>query len=140
MTDTLLSKKFAKLNNQCGFGKSDTGQVFFHSHAVGRKYFATTLTNNVGLQYMTIKFFRGDALGNTDTPYFKANPDFLKEQYMLCIEELSINEYHVEHLQSDEKKELIALKEKKWKKRIKIQSNWKIELKNWKLILKQRKF
>ena len=111
LTETLLAKYFQKLNSKCRFGTTKRGQVFFKSHAVGRKYFATTLTNKVGLQYMTIQFYLGRSLGKTDTPYFKADPDFLKEQYMLCIEELSINEFHVETLQSDEKKELIALKD-----------------------------
>ena len=111
LTDTLLAKYFQYLNNKCGFGTLDNGQVKFRSHAVGRKYFATTIQNKVGLQQITIDFMSGRSIGKTSSAYFKADPETLKEQYMLCIEELSINDYKVETLQSDEKKELIALKE-----------------------------
>jgi len=52
----------------------------------------------------------GRSRGKTSSAYFKADPETLKEQYMSCIEELSIYDYHVEILQSEEKKELIRVK------------------------------
>lgn len=111
LRDNVIARYFQTLNKKCGFGKTNR-QVKFRSHAVGRKYFATTLINKVGLQQITIDFFLGHSLGKTSTAYFKADPESLKEQYLTCIEDLSIEKIKVQvhDIDSEDKKELKDLR------------------------------
>jgi integrase len=104
ISDGGLDKYFHMLNNKCGFGKPNL-QSKFRSHAVGRKWFATTL-NDVGIPQITIDFFLGHSLGAVTGAYIKPNVETLKDQYLKCIESLSIQDVEVKTIESLEYKEL----------------------------------
>jgi hypothetical protein len=86
-------------------------QSKFRSHAVGRKYFATTL-NDVGIPQITIDFFLGHSLGPVTGAYIKPKVETLKEHYLKCIEALSINDYEVHIVETKEFKEIKSLRNK----------------------------
>ena len=83
-------------------------QSKFRSHAVGRKYFATTL-NDVGMPQLTIDFFLGHSLGLVTGAYIKPKVETLKNHYLKCIEALSINDYQIHIVESKEFKLLNEL-------------------------------
>jgi len=105
-----LSQYFKKLNDKCGFGEPDR-QVKFRSHAVGRKYFATTL-NDVGIPQLTIDFFLGHSIDDTTEAYIKPKVETLKNHYLKCIKSLSIEDVEVRVLESEDKKRLNELENK----------------------------
>ena len=88
ISDEGFGKYFNQLNDKCGFGKPNS-QAKFRSHAVGRKWFATTL-NDVGIPQITIDFFLGHSLGAVTGAYIKPNVETLKDHYFKCINALSI--------------------------------------------------
>jgi len=104
ISDGGFDKYFHMLNDKCGFGKPNL-QSKFRSHAVGRKWFATTL-NDVGIPQITIDFFLGHSLGAVTGAYIKPNVETLKDHYLKCIEALSIQDVEVKTIESLEYKEL----------------------------------
>lgn len=110
--DKGLFQYLKRLNEKCGFGKPDR-QIKFRSHAVGRKYFTNVLYHN-GLPQLTIDWFLAHSIDKTTSAYFKTNINKLKEQYITCIEDLSIMDIEVKTIESQEfievKKQLSELK------------------------------
>ena len=102
-----LAKYFKKINELCKFGTPNL-QIKFRSHAVGRKYFATTL-NKIGIPQLTIDFFLGHSLGQVTEAYIKPDVETLKNHYLKCIDALSIEDTEVRVLESEDKKLLNEL-------------------------------
>lgn len=104
-----FSTYFKRLNDVCGFGQVNRTSKF-HSHAL-RKYFATTLINK-DIKQWSIDAMLGHAIKNRTTgAYFKPDPSHIKNDYLKIVEDLSIiEEFDIKHLQTDEYKELQALK------------------------------
>lgn len=100
---------FRRLNDVCGFGQVNRTSKF-HSHAL-RKYFASTLINK-DIKQWSIDAMLGHAIKNRTTgAYFKPDPAHIKNDYLKIVEDLSIIEdFDVKHLETDEYKELQALK------------------------------
>jgi hypothetical protein len=96
------------LNKKCKF-PSPNGQVLFRSHAVGRKYFATCLYRN-SIPQLSIEWFLGHRIDSTTSDYYKQDVQKLKEQYITCIEDLSIESTEIHTLESKEFKELKSLR------------------------------
>ena len=90
---------FWNLNKKCGFGQTDR-IIFFHSHAL-RKYFATTLFKNK-IPQIVVDWLLGHKIDNTSEAYFKADTKALKEQYITCIPDLSIEDTEVHTYESPE--------------------------------------
>lgn len=102
-----LFRYFTRLNNQCGFGKPYR-QSYLRSHAL-RKLFATTLYSK-NIQQTYVDFFLGHRINSVTESYFKSNPKSLKEQYIGCIEDLSIQDTEVHTIESKEYKEIKSLR------------------------------
>jgi len=98
-----LSRYFYRLNNLCGFGKPYR-QSYLRSHSL-RKLFATTLYCK-NIQQTYVDFFLGHKINSVTESYFKSNSTSLKEQYINCIEDLSIEDVEVHTLQSPEFKKV----------------------------------
>ena len=100
---------FRRLNNVCGFGQVNR-TTKFHSHAL-RKYFASTLINK-DIKQWSIDAMLGHSIKNRTTgAYFKPDPSHIKNDYLKIVKDLSIiEEFDIKHLQTDEYKELQALK------------------------------
>jgi integrase len=73
-----FAKHFQTINERC-VGIPNL-QSKFRSHAVGRKYFATTL-NDVGIPQLTIDFFLSHSLGPVTGAYIKPTVETLKNHY-----------------------------------------------------------
>jgi len=84
-----LNKHFSRLNDKLGWGWKGTRR-FFHPHAL-RKFFATELLKS-DLDSMTIDFLSGRRISKTHEAYFKADPQKLKQKYMMFMNNLMINE------------------------------------------------
>jgi hypothetical protein len=97
------------LNEKCGF-KKPYRQSYFRSHAL-RKLFATTLYTK-GLPQLSIDWFLGHKINSVTESYFKTDIKSLKEQYISCIEDLSIEDTEVRVLESSDAKLLSELQVK----------------------------
>jgi len=95
---------FVFLNNKCDFGMVGS-HIKLHSHSF-RKIFATTLMNQ-GLQQITISRLLGHTIDEIQEAYIKQDDNFLKEQYTLCIAELSLRDTQVHHVTTEDKQRLI---------------------------------
>jgi integrase len=109
LTYGTLNMKFARMNDELGYGKIGTNR-FFHSHTL-RKLFATTLYKKK-LQQLTVDWFLGHKIDPITEAYFKSDIDSLKEQYISCIKDLSVEEIEIKTLQSPEYHELKVQYEK----------------------------
>ncbi|MBZ2165405.1 tyrosine-type recombinase/integrase [Methanobacterium spitsbergense] len=109
---------FNYLNKKCGLGKPYK-QNKLRSHAL-RKYFGTTL-GRVGLQQLTIDRLMAHKVDAVTDAYIKPDITSLKEQYMQCVEELSIENVKVKvyEVDSKDKKRLDSL-EKKYEELLKL--------------------
>ena len=103
-----LFKHLERLNDKCEFGKPHR-QIKMRSHAIGRKYFTNVLYHN-GLQQLSIDFFLAHSIDKTTSAYFKNDIESLKNLYITCIKDLSIESTEVHSLESKEYKELKALR------------------------------
>jgi len=83
-------------------------QSFLRSHSL-RKYFATTLYKK-GIPQLSIDFLLAHKIDAVTSAYFKADIESLKNQYITCIEELSIEDYEVHVLETSEYKEIKSLR------------------------------
>ena len=101
-----FQKYFQYLNNKCGFGKSDTGVAFFHSHAL-RKLFSTKLYSK-GLQQLTIDWLMSHHVDKVTESYFKNDISSIKKLYIDCVEALSIEAIDLQTIQSPD---VIEIKE-----------------------------
>jgi site-specific recombinase XerD len=78
---------FARLNDELKYGTVGR-QRFFHSHVL-RTLFATTLYKNK-IPQLTVNWLLGHQMNAITEAYFKPDIDALKEQYITCIDDLSI--------------------------------------------------
>ena len=99
-----LFKHLERINDKCEFGKPHR-QIKIRSHAIGRKYFTNVLYHN-GLQQLSIDFFLAHNIDKTTSAYFKNDIESLKNQYITCIDDLSIENTEVRVLESEDKKRL----------------------------------
>ena len=90
---------FHRLNINCGFGKPNR-QSFLRSHSL-RKYFATTLYKK-GIPQLSIDFLLAHKIDSVTAAYFKADMESLKNQYLTCIEDLSVEDTKVKTYKSPE--------------------------------------
>ena len=106
LTYGTLNMKFARINDELEYGKIGTNR-FFHSHTL-RKLFATTLYKKK-LQQLTVDWFLGHKIDPITEAYFKSDIDSLREQYISCIKDLSIEEIEVRRLETEDIKMLKEL-------------------------------
>jgi integrase len=99
LTPETIFKYFHRLNLNCGFGMPNR-QSFLRSHSL-RKYFATTLYKK-GIPQLSIDFLLAHKIDNDTSAYFKADIESLKNQYITCIEGLSIESTKTVTLKSPE--------------------------------------
>jgi len=98
---------FNRLNKTCGYG--NTGKFgFFHSHVL-RKYYASTLYK-LKIPELVVHWMLGHRVDPVTEAYFKSDLDFLKNQYIDCIPELSMEQTEILKMETDEYKELQGLK------------------------------
>jgi len=107
LTPETIFKYFHRLNLNCKFGMPNR-QSFLRSHSL-RKYFATTLYKK-GIPQLSIDFLLAHKIDAVTSAYFKADIESLKNQYITCIEELSIEDYEVHVLETSEYKEIKSLR------------------------------
>jgi DNA-directed RNA polymerase beta' subunit len=107
LTYGTLNMKFARINDELGYGRVGRNR-FFHSHTL-RKLFATTLYKQK-LQQLTVDWFLGHKIDPITEAYFKSDIDTLKDQYLTCIKDLSIEAVEIRHLETEDIKKLEALK------------------------------
>ena len=106
---------FQRLNNRCNFGKPDL-QSFFRSHSL-RKYFATTISEHI--PKLKVDRMLGHKVDRITDSYFKTNLPELKEAYVKAIPFISIGDFEVQVLESEDKKRLDEL-EKKYEELLKM--------------------
>lgn len=82
-----LSRKFIKINNQLGLGKSGTYNRY-RSHNL-RKFHASSLRNS-GMLMEDINSIQGKSKTPTDEAYYFENPDVLKQRYVKHMNALII--------------------------------------------------
>jgi integrase len=111
-----FSNYFNYLNSKCGFGKTHR-QIYFRSHNL-RKLFATTLYKKK-LPELVVHWLLGHRIDAVTEAYFKADINSLREQYITCISDLSIEDTETRVLESQDKKRLDEL-EIKYDKLLKI--------------------
>jgi integrase len=104
-----ITQYFQRINRKCEF-KSRGPLGFFRSHKL-RKFFATTLYRKE-LQQLTIDWLLSHRIDAVTNSYFKLHVESLKEQYITCIEDLSIEDTEVRVLESEDKKLLKELQRK----------------------------
>ena len=98
---------FARLNDEFELGKFGR-QRFFHSHVL-RKIF-TNILHKQKISKLRIDWYLGHRINPVDEAYFKADLDDLKNEYIKCISDLSIEDTETRILESKEFKELQSLK------------------------------
>jgi integrase len=107
---------FSRLNDELKYGTVGR-QRFFHSHVL-RAIFASTLYKNK-LPELVVHWLLGHRINPVTEAYFKADINSLREQYITCIPELSIEDTEIRVLDSEDKKRLDEL-EVKYDKLLKI--------------------
>ena len=98
---------FARLNDELKYGTVGR-QRFFHSHVL-RSLFASTLYKNK-LPELVVHWLLGHQINPVTEAYFKADIESLKNQYITCIKDLSIEDTEVHSLETKEYKELKSLR------------------------------
>lgn len=98
---------FTRLNKKCKFGKFDR-QIFFRAHSL-RSLFTNMLHRNK-ITKLRIDWYLGHKIKPVDEAYFKADLDDLKNEYMTCIEDLSVEKTEVHVFLNEDKKKLEDLK------------------------------
>lgn len=96
-----VTQYFQRINRKCEF-KSRGPLGFFRSHKL-RKYFATTLYRKE-LQQLTIDWLLSHRIDSVTNSYFKLHVESLKEQYIGCISDLSIEDTETKTYESPEYK------------------------------------
>lgn len=104
MSGHVLSTYFRRINDKAGFEKLKHS-VFFHTHAL-RKFFGTTL-HKKGIQRLNYDFMMGHKIDQIAEAYIKPNVDSLKREYMLCLEDLSIESVKFRRIASEEVKNIV---------------------------------
>ena len=104
-----VTQYFQRINRKCEF-KSTGPLNFFRSHKL-RKYFATTLYKKE-LQQLTIDWLLSHKIDSVTNSYFKLHVESLKEQYISCIPNLSIEDTEIHVLQDEGTKRLNELEDK----------------------------
>ncbi len=94
-----FGNQFNIINYRAGFGKVDR-QIFFRSHNL-RKYFTNVLHKNK-VTKERIDWMLGHQIDSTSDSYFKSDITDLKEEYIRCIPDLSIEETEVKSYKSHE--------------------------------------
>ena len=130
-----LFKHLERINDKCEFGKPHR-QIKIRSHAIGRKYFTNVLYHN-GLQQLSIDFFLAHTIDKTTSAYFKNDIESLKNQYITCIDDLSIEDTEVRILESEDKKLLNELQAKNVEKDLELEDTKK-RLKRLELYMEQK--
>lgn len=130
-----LFKHLERINDKCEFGKPHR-QIKIRSHAIGRKYFTNVLYHN-GLQQLSIDFFLAHTIDKTTSAYFKNDIESLKNQYITCIDNLSIEDTEVRILESEDKKLLNELQAKNVEKDLELEDTKK-RLKRLELYMEQK--
>ena len=119
MLSRSLATYFERLNDKCGFGRTETHR-FFHSHGL-RKFFATTM-HSEGVSELMIDFWEGRTVKGTHSAYFNPSPEQLKRRYLNalnCVTIMSDVSYH--DISSEEKQELERLREMESERDLKLQ-------------------
>jgi len=96
-------KYFKDLNDLCGFGKIDK-QIKFRSHSL-RKFFTTTLYHKQ-LNKLTIDWLLAHKIDSVTDSYFKSDIKSLRNEYIKCLPDLSIEKTEARIVESDEYKKL----------------------------------
>ncbi|NMO09508.1 tyrosine-type recombinase/integrase [Methanobacterium subterraneum] len=104
MSGHVLATYFRRINDKSGFEKLKHS-VFFHTHAL-RKFFGTTL-HKKGIQRLNYDFMMGHKIDQIAEAYIKPNVDSLKREYMICIEDLSIESVKFRRIESGEIKTIV---------------------------------
>lgn len=104
MSGHVISTYFRRINEKAGFEKLKHS-VFFHTHAL-RKFFGTTL-HKKGIQRLNYDFMMGHKIDQIAEAYIKPNVDSLKREYMLCLEDLSIESVKFRRIESEEVKNIV---------------------------------
>jgi integrase len=97
---------FARLNDELDLGKFGR-QRFFHSHVL-RKIF-TNILHKQKISKLRIDWYLGHRINDVDEAYFKADLQDLKNEYIKCIPDLSIENIETHILESPEYQELKKL-------------------------------
>jgi len=97
---------FARLNDELDLGKFGR-QRFFHSHVL-RKIF-TNILHKQKISKLRIDWYLGHRINDVDEAYFKADIGDLKNEYIQCIPDLSIENIETHILESPEYQELKKL-------------------------------
>lgn len=102
MTDQTLGNKLIAINDELNLGKSGAYRKL-RPHML-RKFHASTLLNTKKFTVDEVDYLQGRSKDRIHTAYFKHDPQVLKQQYINCIEALSIvdsEHYDLYHLQKE---------------------------------------
>jgi len=104
MSGHVISTYFRRINDKAGFEKLKHS-VFFHTHAL-RKFFGTTL-HKKGIQRLNYDFMMGHKIDQIAEAYIKPNVDSLKREYIICLDDLSIESVKFRRIESEEVKNIV---------------------------------
>ena len=102
MTDQTLGNKLIAINDELHLGKSGAYRKL-RPHML-RKFHASTLLNTKKFTVDEVDYLQGRSKDRIHTAYFKHDPKVLKEQYIDCIEALTIVDseyYDLYHLRKE---------------------------------------
>ena len=102
MTDQTLANKLIAINDELNLGKSGAYRKL-RPHML-RKFHASTLLNTKKFTVDEVDYLQGRSKDKIHTAYFKHDPKVLKEQYIDCIEALTIVDseyYDLYHLRKE---------------------------------------
>jgi len=105
-----LGKYYTRLNEKAGFGTVN-GVAFFRSHIL-RKIFASTL-EKYKMPYLMTRRIMGHKIDKTTSAYFKADPQTIKEEYILILDHLTTNQVKIKNVPSERLDQVIKDSESK---------------------------
>ena len=104
MTKTAVTSTFTKIGKRAGFKAEKGAYKFFRSHGM-RKYFISTIINNIG-DHILADYLAGHKIDDVKRAYWRADPEKLKGRYLEALPYLSIDEIRVRDIKSKEYMEL----------------------------------
>lgn len=101
LTKQGIASNFNRIGKKAGFNVNEKGEYgFWRSHGM-RKYFISTIINNVG-DHILADYLVGHKISPIKRAYWKADPEKLKRKYLDVLPYLSIDEIRVKDVKSEE--------------------------------------
>ena len=100
LTKGAVAEVFIKLGQRAGFKHEFGSYRSWRSHGL-RKYFISTIINSLG-DHILADYLAGHKIDNMKRRYWFADPNILKEKYLVALPFLSLEDTEVHSIKSPE--------------------------------------